>query len=173
MYVKTGMRVHSSSVSFCLTLVDTIDEIMKNILVAVDEPKNADRLTAKAVEIAKLANAKIWIIHVAEANPDDFLSRETGPQYIYDKRSEDHKKEAAAIKRWAEEVIEKHQVAAEGLLIEGPVIKSIKRIVEENNIDLVVAGHKKKNFLYGLFTENKKKDLIDELKIPLLAVPLI
>ncbi|CAM4187081.1 universal stress protein [Gillisia limnaea] len=145
---------------------------MKNILVAIDEAKYADQLTAQAVEIAKFNNGKIWIIHVTEANTDDYLSREAGPQYIYDKKAEKNKKEAASIKEWAREITQKHNVAAEGLLIEGSVIKSIKKIVEEQNIDLVIAGHRKKNFLYGLFTENKKKDLIDELMIPLLAVPL-
>ncbi len=146
---------------------------MKNILVAVDEPKEANQLITHAVEIAKLTHAKIWIIHVTEANPEDYLSREAGPQYVYDKRTEKHKLEAASIKEWARDITEKHNVNAEGLLIEGSVIKSIKKIVDENNIDLVVAGHKKKNFLYGLFTANKKKDLIDELKIPMLAVPLV
>lgn len=146
---------------------------MKNILVAIDDAKEADQLTAQAVNIAKITNAKLWIIHVAEANPDDFLARETGPQYVYDKNSEDNKKEAAHIKQWAQEVVEKHNVAAEGILIEGRVIKSIRKMVEEHDIDLVVAGHRKKNFLYGLFTANKKKDLIDDLKIPLLAVPLL
>ncbi|MFO7721573.1 MAG: universal stress protein [Gillisia sp.] len=146
---------------------------MKNILVAIDQPKNADLLTTHAVKIAKLTNAKIWIIHVSAANPDEFLAREAGPQYVYDKRTEEHKKQVAFIKQWAQEVEEKYNVSAEGLLIEGPVIKSIKKIVDEHNIDLVVAGHKKKNLIYKLFTENKKKDLIDELKIPLLAVPLI
>ena len=145
---------------------------MKNILVAIDKPKYADQLTAQAVKIAKLTDAKIWIIHVSAANPDEFLSREAGPQYVYDKRTEQHKKEADFIKQCARDVEEKYNVSAEGLLIEGTVIKSIKKIVEEQNIDLVVAGHKKKNLLYGLFTENKKNDLIDELKIPLLAVPL-
>lgn len=145
---------------------------MKNILVAIDEPKEADQLTSHAVNIAKITNAKLWIIHVAEANPDDFLARETGPQYVYDKNAEDNKKEAAHIKQWAQEVVEKHNVAAEGILIEGEVIKSIQEMVKKHDIDLVVAGHKKKNFLYGLFTANKKKDLIDDLKIPLLAVPL-
>lgn len=146
---------------------------MKNILVAVDQPKNADQLTAYAVKIAEITKAKIWIIHVSAANPDEFLAREAGPQYVYDKRTEEHKKESAFIQQLAREVGEKFNVSAEGLLIEGPVIKSIKKIVEEHNIDLVVAGHKKKNLLYKLFTENKKKDLIDELKIPLLAVPLV
>ena len=55
---------------------------MKNILVAVDEPKEANQLIAHAVEIAKLTHAKIWIIHVTEANPEDYLSREAAPQYV-------------------------------------------------------------------------------------------
>lgn len=146
---------------------------MKNILVAVDEPKEANQLIAHAVNIAKLTGAKIWIIHVSESNPDDFLAREAGPQYVYDERVEERKKDAAAINEWTREVMDKHGLQAEGLLIEGSVTKSIRKIVEERNIDLVVAGHKKKSFLYGLFTENKKKDLVDELKIPLLAVPLV
>ena len=145
---------------------------MKNILVAVDEPKEADQLIFHAVKLAKLSNAKIWIIHVNEADPEDYLAREAGPQYIYEKRAEESKKEAACIKQWAEEIEAKDSLQAEGLLIEGPITKSIKRIVDENNIDLVVAGHRKRNFLYELFTGNKKKDLIDELKIPLLAVHL-
>ena len=145
---------------------------MKNILVAVDRKNDADLLISHAVNISKLTNAKIWIIHVTVADPDDFLAREAGPQYVYEKRAEDRKKEKATIEKWAEDVAKDHNVEVEGRIIEGSVIKSIKKLVDECNIDLVVAGHKKKNLVYGLFTSNKKKDLIDELQIPLLAVPL-
>ncbi|TXE07774.1 universal stress protein [Gelidibacter salicanalis] len=146
---------------------------MKNILVAVDHPKYANQLTAYAVQIAKLTNGKIWIIHVSAANPTDLLSREAGPQFIYDKRTEDNQKSAVLIKKLALDVQEQYNVPSEGLLVEGSVVKSLKKIVKDNEIDLVVAGHKRRNLVYGLFTENKKKDLIDELQIPLLAIPLI
>lgn len=71
---------------------------MKNILVAVDEPKEADQLTAQAVKLAKLTNAKIWIIHVTESEADDYLAREAGPQSTIKKKAEERKKEAASIK---------------------------------------------------------------------------
>lgn len=145
---------------------------MQNILVAIDRPKHADQLIAQAVKLAKLTKAKIWILHVTEPDPDDFLARESGPQHVYEKRAEERKKEASCIKQWTEE-IKNQNITAEGLLIEGSIIKTIKSKVEEHHIDLVVAGHERKNFLYGLFTANKKKDLVDELKIPLLAVPLV
>lgn len=145
---------------------------MKNILVAVDKRKDAEILASHAVKLAKLTNAKIWIIHVAEADPDDFLTREAGPQYKYEKRAKERKEKAASLKQWTEDFIDRNDVNAEDLLIEGPVAKSIKKIVDQYHIDLVVAGHKKRNLFYGVFGDNKKKDLIDELQIPLLAVPL-
>lgn len=146
---------------------------MKNILVAIDQRKNAEQLIDQAVKLAKLANAKIWIIHVTEAHPDHFLTQEAGPQYKYDRRTEERKEEAVIIKEWADETEKKYNLEVEGLLIQGSVAKSIKKIVEDYNIDIVVAGHRKKNLVYKLFTSNRKKDLIDDLKIPLLAVPLV
>jgi len=145
---------------------------MKNILVAIDRKKEADQLIAQAIEMAKLSNAKIWVIHVTEPDPDDFLAREAGPQYVYDSRSKKRKEEAANLNLWVEDLKTTKGIEAEGLLIEGAVVKSLRNIIEKHEIDLVIAGHRKKNFIYGLFTANKKKDLVDELKIPLLAVPL-
>ena len=145
---------------------------MKNILVAIANPKNSDKLIDQAVKFAKHTNAKIWVMHVTEPNPDDFLALESGPQYIYDQRTEHRKKEAAFVRQCAEEITKNFDLPAEGLLIEGSISKAIKQKVEEHDIELVVAGHKRKSFLYDLFTTNKKKDLIDELNIPLLAVPI-
>ncbi len=146
---------------------------MKNLLVAIDRRQDAEQLMTQAIKIAKLTDAKIWIMHVTEADPDDFLAREAGPQYVYEKRAKERKNASLEIQKWVEEVKEKYSIDIEGLVINGEVTKSIKNIVDERNIDLVVAGHKKKSLLYGLFTANKKKDLIDDLKIPLLAIPLV
>lgn len=146
---------------------------MKNILVAIDRPKHADQLIAQAVKLAKLTDAKIWILHVTEPDPDSFRALEAGPQFLRDKRVEERKKEAAFVKQKAEELNSREGITAEGVLIEGAITKAIVQKVDEHNIDLIIAGHQRKNFLYDLFADNKKKDLIDELKIPLLAVPLV
>lgn len=146
---------------------------MKNILVAISQPQDAEQLIAQAVKLARYANGKIWITHVTEPNPDDFLAREAGPQYKYDQKAKSRTKEANFIKQCAEEITKNNNIPAEGLLIVGTVPEAIQNKVEECNIDLVVTGHRKKDFLYGLFTANKKKDLVDVLNIPLLAVPLV
>lgn len=145
---------------------------MKNILVAISQPKDTKQLISQAVKIAQDTGGKLWIVHVTEADPDDFLAREAGPQYIYDKRAETRKKAKTYVDEQAIKINSDYGISAEGLVIQGAVAKTIKETVEKYNIDLVVAGHRKKDFLYSLFTANRKKDLVDELKIPLLAVPL-
>jgi len=72
----------------------------------------------------------------------------------------------------AQDIREKYGIEAESILVQGAVSKVIREKTEKHNIDLVIAGHRRKDFLYNLFTANNKKDLVDELKIPLLAVPL-
>lgn len=157
---------------FCNFPFQTNLNFMKNILVAVDRLKDAEKLIDQAVGIAKLTDAKIWLVHVSEAEPEDYRIREAGPQFKYDKLAKDKKEISDSMERWTQEVKEKHNVKIEGQIIEGTVTKSLIKLVDGCNIDLVVAGHRKKNLVYGLFTSNNKKDLIDELNIPLLAVPL-
>lgn len=145
---------------------------MKNILVAIGQTKDADKLIQQAIKFATFSNGKIWIIHVATPDPDSLIGRESGPQFIYDQRAENRKNEAAFIQQLAQDITKKHGIEAEGILVQGAVSKVIRDKVDKLNIDLVIAGHRRKDFLYSLFTANNKKDLVDELKIPLLAVPL-
>lgn len=145
---------------------------MKNILVAIGQAKDADKLITQAVKFASYSKGKIWIIHVATPDPDSLIGRESGPQFVYDQRAENRKKEAAFIQQLAQDIKKKYDIEAESILVQGAVSKVIREKVEKFNIDLVIAGHRKKDFLYELFTANNKKDLVDELKIPLLAVPL-
>ena len=144
---------------------------MKNIIVAISQAKDAQKLISQAVKIAQDTGGKLWIVHVTEADPDDFLAREAGPQYVYDKRAENRQNARIFVDEKAKSINELG-IPAEGIVIQGSVAKTIKETVDKYNIDLILAGHRKKDFLYNLFTANRKRDLVDELNIPLLAVPL-
>lgn len=144
---------------------------MKNILVAINFEKNAERLINKAQEMALAFDAKVWILHVTEPDPEDFRALEAGPQFARDKRAANRKKEAELVKQLAED-LNSRNVRAEGLVIEGPTAKTIRKKTTELNIDLVIAGHQKKNFFYQLFVTNTEKSIIDELNTPVLVIPL-
>ena len=108
---------------------------MKNILVAISQPKDTKQLISQAVKIAQDTGGKLWIVHVTEANPDDFLAREAGPQYIYDKRAETRKKAKTYVDEQAIKINSEFGISAEGLVIQGAVAKTIKDTVE--NIILI------------------------------------
>ncbi len=144
---------------------------MKKILVAINLEKNADRLLAKAEELAQAFGSKIWILHVSEPDPDDFLGLEAGPQFAQDKRVEKRKIEGALVKRLAEDLRQKN-IEAEAVQLEGSTAKMIKKEVQKINADIVIAGHHKKNFFYQMFVGSLEQDLIDDLGIPVLLVPV-
>lgn len=144
---------------------------MENILVAINFEKNAERLVEKAYEMALAFEAKIWILHVSEPDPDDYISLEAGPQFLHDKRVAKRQQEAVLVKKLTDG-LRSRNVRAESLLIEGPTAKTIVKKTAELNIDLVIAGHQKRNFFYQLFVGNKDQNLLDELSIPVLVVPM-
>mgnify|MGYP001945264017 CR=1 FL=1 len=145
---------------------------MENILVAIGQTKDADKLITQAVKFASYSNGKIWIIHVATPDPDTLIARESGPQFIYDQRAENRKKEAAFIEKLAQDITKNYHIEAESILVQGAVSKVIREKVDKFKIDLVIAGHRRKEILYSVFTSINKNNLVDKLNIPLLAVPL-
>lgn len=144
---------------------------MKKILVAINLEKNADRLLSKAEELARAFNSKIWILHVSEPDPDDYLGLEAGPQFAQDKRVENRKKEAALVKQLAEDLQQKN-IEAVGVLLEGSTVKMIKEEVKEIGADLLIAGHHKRNFFYQMFVGSVEQDIMADLDIAVLLVPV-
>ncbi|HET8753648.1 MAG TPA: universal stress protein [Salinimicrobium sp.] len=143
---------------------------MKNILVAVNFEKNAGRLLEKATEFAQAFNCKIWILHVSEPETEDYLAQEAGPQFARKERREKREKEAVLVKKLEEELLSKG-FDAEGLIIEGPTSKTIRKKASELNIDMVIAGHHKRNFFYQIFVGSTEQELIEE-NLPVLIIPL-
>lgn len=144
---------------------------MKNIVVAINLEKNAETLVARAEEIAAVFNSKVWILHVAEPDPDDFLGLEAGPQYAQDERVAKRKSEGILVKRLAASLQEKN-INSEGLLIEGPTTKTIKTKVADLEADLVVIGHSRHNFFYQMFVGNIEKEIVEKMRVPVLLVPV-
>ncbi|WP_029038814.1 universal stress protein [Salinimicrobium xinjiangense] len=144
---------------------------MKKILVAINVEKNADRLLGKAEEIARAFGSKVWILHVSEADPDDFLGLEAGPQFAQDKRVENRKKEKDLVQRLAAGLQQK-DIKAEGVQLEGSTVKMIKAAVRDLDADLIIAGHHRRNFFYQMFVGSIEQDLMEDLNIPVMLVPV-
>lgn len=144
---------------------------MKNILVAINVAKNAQRLLTQAEELAKSFDAKIWVLHVSEPDPDDYLGLEAGPQFAQDKRVANRKKDADLVEQLTAELRAKG-LMAEGLLLKGATAKMVKKAVKDINADILIAGHHKRNYFFQMFVGNIEQDLIQDLNTPILLVPV-
>ncbi len=144
---------------------------MKNILVAINKEQNAGLLVGKAEEIAGAFNSKIWILHVSEPDPDDYLGLEAGPQFAHEKRLKNRKREGELVKNLTESLRERN-FNAEGMQLQGSTAKLIKEQIRKLNADLLIAGHHKKNFFYQMFVGSIEQDIIEDLSIPVLLVPV-
>lgn len=143
---------------------------MKNILVALDLEENFELLIAQGVQFAEKFGAKIWLLHVADPDPD-FVGYEVGPQYIRDCRAAEMKDEHKALQKLSEQIKEKG-IDAEGILIQGPTVEMIIEEVEKLAIALIVIGFREHGFFYETFFGGITSPLIKKSDVPLLVVPL-
>jgi nucleotide-binding universal stress UspA family protein len=143
---------------------------MKNILVAIDLTKDDEIIIAKAEELALKYESKLWLIHIAAPDPD-FVGLQIGPQYIRDHRALELKEEHQKIQSYISSSNGKG-INTEGLLIQGATVEMIVQESLKLEIDLIVLGHHKHNFLYKTFFGSSADLVIKKSKVPLLIVPV-
>ena len=143
---------------------------MKNILVAIDLDNNSQLLVDKAAELAEKFGSKVWILHVADPEPD-FVGNKVGPQYIRDLRTDELLKEHHMVRKHSE-FLKAKDINADGLLIAGATIETILEEIQKLLIDLVIIGHHQHSLLYKVFTGAIDTSVVSKSRVPVLIVPL-
>lgn len=143
---------------------------MKNILVTIEINEDADILISKASELAKYCNAKLWIVHIAQPDPD-FAGYEVGPKYIRDFRASELREEHKILGE-KEKELNKQGIETTALLIQGATTMTILEECRKLDVDMVVIGHHKSSILYRAFFGSIDSQLIDKSEIPVLVVPV-
>jgi nucleotide-binding universal stress UspA family protein len=144
---------------------------MQNIMVAVDLKHTDNMLLSYATALVEKFNSKIWVVHIAEPQPD-FIGYRVGPTYIRDMRAEELMKEHKELREMAAQLKLK-LLQAEALLIQGPTVSMIHEEVLKLNIDLLIMGSHKRGFLFEMVMGNTSSiQVIKKTSIPVLTIPL-
>lgn len=143
---------------------------LKNIVVAVDHNDSVGELLGFAENLALKYEAKVWIIHVAQPDPD-FVGMVTGPQYIRDIKAEDLREEHKTLQMLCETFLDK-EIEYEALSMQGSTVDTVMEEAEKLEADLLIAGTHKRGFLYNLFSESVSLELFKKAHIPLLTIPI-
>ena len=137
--------------------------MMKNILVPVDGSEGADRAIEKAVMLAKLCNAKVNFLYVANINQlainavlsDAILDSVTKAGNVILERAME----------MVPEGVEKESFSDTG----SPAVVVLD-FAESNNIDLIVMGSRGLGLLKGVFIGSVSQKVIEESKIPVMVI---
>ncbi|MFV8226171.1 universal stress protein [Christiangramia aquimixticola] len=145
-------------------------DTFKNIMVAVDFNDSIGELMLFADSLAQKFESKVWVLHVADPEPD-FVGYEPGPQYIRDIKAEEYREEHRNLQEICKNFISK-EIHAEALLIQGSTVETVLEEAQKLHIDLLIVGTHKHSFLHNLLNENVSMELLKKADIPMLTVPI-
>lgn len=143
---------------------------IKNILVAIDFNDAVGELLGYAEGIAEKFGAKVWVLHVAEPDPD-FVGYKPGPQYIRDFKAEEYREEHRNLQMYCDNFLSE-EVEKEALLIQGSTVEAVLDEAQKLNSDLLIVGTHKHSFLHNLLKESVSLKLLKKGNIPLLTIPI-
>lgn len=144
---------------------------LENLMVAVDFNDSIGELMAFAESMAEKFNSKIWVVHVADPEPD-FIGYEPGPQYIRDLKAEEFREEHHSLQEIRKNFIGDN-LESEALLIQGSTVETVLAEVKKLKIDLLIVGTHKHSFLHNLLQESVSLELLKKIEVPMLTVPII
>ena len=142
---------------------------MKKILVPTDFSPNAARAIDYAVQIAKLNQATIYIIHACD-NLDTLNMENVQLRREYNKKITD--KAFDNLEMIRRSIEETEQVLVNIQLYSGPVNDTILLAAQEHNTDLVIMGTLGISGIKEAIFGSKTAAVISNTTIPVLAIPL-
>lgn len=143
---------------------------IQNIMVAVDFHDSVGDILGFAESLAQKYNARIWVVHVIEPNPD-FVGSIAGPQYIEDLEEDDLREEHRTLQSICDTFLDK-EIEFKALTIEGSTVDTVLEEASKLEADLLVVGTHKHGFLYNLLSESVSLELFRKVNIPLLTIPI-
>lgn len=135
---------------------------MKHLLVGIDFSKSADRALAYAEEIALVCSSEIHLVYVHAPSGGNAADEKTDQQRYADAGAQLAELAASVSDRGIATMVSTYR---------GEVVPSLKKIIADGDCDLVVMGCQGENFLPGNPWGSTITSLMEDTRIPVLAVP--
>jgi nucleotide-binding universal stress UspA family protein len=139
------------------------------LLVGIDLSRYSDAIVAKAGELAVALSAKIWLVHVADPEPDFVGYRETA-RYDRDVRAGEFHREHAGIQSLADGLRAKG-LDATALLVQGATAEAILKEASKLDVDMVVVGSHGRGAMHRLLVGSVSEEVLRKAGCPVLIIP--
>ena len=139
------------------------------ILVCIDFSESTEKVVKSAEEIAKELSAKLWLLHIAQPEPD-FVGYDVGPQSVRDSISNEFHNEHKKIQEVADRM-RKAGLNATALLVQGSTVDAILKEASNLDVDMIVVGSHGRGEMYKLLIGSVSEGILRKSKCPVLIVP--
>ncbi len=146
------------------------------ILVGIDLSESTEMIVKKVEDIAKALQAQVWLLHVAEPDPDfvGFDNPQVGlnadPEPVRDTLARQFHNEHNQIQTIADR-LRKSDLDTTALLVQGATVEVILKEASELDVDMIVVGSHGRGAMYHLVVGSTSEGIIHGSERPVLVVP--
>ncbi len=139
------------------------------LLVATDLSVLSDQVVSFAREMAMSLGARVWLIHVADPDPD-FVGYEAGPQTVRDSVAATFHEEHRQLQACADQ-LRADGIDCTALLVQGAVVETLLHEAEKLAVQLIVMGSHGKGAVKKLLVGSTSEGVLHKATLPVLLVP--
>jgi len=139
------------------------------ILAPIDLSGSSDTIIQTTLELAKALSAKVFLLHVAEPEPD-FVGYAVGPQTVRDSVAQRFHHEHHQLQGFADRLREAG-LDVTALLVQGATVETILNEASKLGVDMIVLGSHGRGRMYQLFVGSVSEGVLHKSECPVLIVP--
>ena len=140
-----------------------------NLLTAIDFSESSQVVIEKVKELAQALSAKVWLLHIADPDPD-FVGYEIDPPIMRDVIAERFHKEHRQLQQFSDD-LRSSGLDCTALLIQGPTVETIIDQASKLSIDMLILGSHGKGIVKRLLIGSISEEVLHKSQVPVLIVP--
>lgn len=139
------------------------------ILVAVDLSKYTETIIGEAQKIAGPLSAEVWLLHVAEPDPD-FVGYDAGPQSERDAMAKKFHSEHTELQAFAT-TLRDDGLDTTALLVQGATAETILAEAAKLQADMLIVGSHGRGAINQLLVGSVSEGVLRRAESPVLVIP--
>jgi nucleotide-binding universal stress UspA family protein len=140
------------------------------ILVAIDLSECTETILRETQNIAGSLSAEVWLLHVAEPDPD-FVGYDAGPQSERDAIAKQFHREHSELQALANK-LRQEGLDTTALLVQGTTSETILAEALKLQADMVIVGSHGRGAMHELLVGSVSEGVLRRAESPVLVVPV-